>query len=144
MRTLCPRFLAMLVLSFSALSQATAQGTKKVGEVPEAPDSYRDPGFSNPGPAAQSPAVTNAVDPSILNFKGQRSPGLPETLKPEERPNFPNFRFSGTNQVVLSEERNGKKLERIVSRQEFELMKKEFEKKEKTRAEHEAKQDSKH
>jgi hypothetical protein len=119
----------LMVWAFTAIAlvgQAGAQAPKQVGEVPEPPDSYRDPGFANTG--SPSPTGTNSLDPSILNFKGQRSPGLPQTLKPQEIPKFPTFRYSGTNNVVLLyTERNGQKFEKIVSRAEFDKMRAEFE-----------------
>ncbi len=133
--------LEIFLLSISVASFAMAQsgGVRKIGEVPESADSYRDPGFRSITMAQGSshgPEISHSMDPAILNFKGQRSPGLPENLEAAERPNFPNFKFAENNQVILYEERNGKKLERIVSRGEFEEMKSEFEKQQSEQATH--------
>jgi hypothetical protein len=120
------------ILLFSMVSFSQASGTKKVGEVPESTDSYRDPGFYNP----TNSAATNSLNSSVLNFKGNRAPGLPETLKPEERPNFPNFK-PGTNgtMILYGTDRNGKQFEKVVSRENFDKMRKEFEASEAKKAE---------
>ncbi len=116
-------FLGSMSLFLLAEPQV-ASGTKKLGEVEESADSYRDPGFSNQG-ASQS------RDPSILNFKGNRAPGLPEKLKEDEIPKFPNFRFAENGKVILyGVDRNGKRFEEEITRADFDQRRAAFEKSE--------------
>jgi len=121
------RFNASTFLLLGVAVSAVAQSAKSLGEVPESPDSYRDPGTL--GAASPATGRSLANDPSILQFKGNRSPGLPDTGALADEKSFPNFRFENSGRVILyGTDRNGKQFEREVSRAEFESLKESFEK----------------